>query len=103
MIAVLPSAERDTEWPWKTLSFVTAPEPTSSAPCCVQTPALLVQTHAAPRLLLSNSPPTIAVLPSEERAAEEPCPPCGRAPVPTSFGPCCVNSARAGWEESSVA
>ena len=25
------------------------------------------------------------------------------APVPTNFGPCCENCARAGWEESSVA
>src|ERR1019366_2625566 len=70
-MAVLPSAERDTEKPCQALP--TAPEPTSLDPCWVQTPPLLVQTHAAPTLLPSEYPPTIAVLPSDERDTEMPC------------------------------
>ena len=53
-MAVLPSAERATES--LDSRCPTAPEPTSLAPCWVQTPPLLVQTHAAPALLLSRVP-----------------------------------------------
>src|SRR5450759_4937745 len=69
-MAVLPSAERDTDLPCR--SPPTAPEPTSLDPCWVQTPALLVQIHAAPAKLLSRYPPTMAVLPSAERDTEKP-------------------------------
>src|SRR5260221_66921 len=90
-IAVLPSEERATERPC--FAFPTAPIPTSLAPCCDQTPALRVNTHAAPAFVLSEDPPTIAVLPSEERATEAPCCAPPTAPVPTSLGPCCVETA----------
>ena len=70
-IAVLPSEERATDLPW--FAFPTAPVPTSFAPCCAQTPPVLVKTHAAPADELSANPPTIAVLPSEESATEKPC------------------------------
>src|ERR1035441_9498858 len=93
-MAVLPSAERDPASPCD-------PEPTSLVPCWLQTPPLLVQTHAAPPP--SQGPPTMAVLPSAERDTDQPCPALITVPVPTNFGPCCENCARAGWEESSVA
>src|SRR3972149_1123537 len=63
-MAVLPSAERDTERPCGAIP--TAPEPTRLGPCWVPSPPLLVQTQAAPVLLLSKPPPTMAVLPSAE-------------------------------------
>ena len=85
-MAVLPSAERDTEPPCR--ASPTAPEPTSLGPCWVQMPPLLVQTHAAPTLLLSLGPPTRAVLPSAERDTEWPCSAFPTAPEPTSLGPC---------------
>src|SRR6267378_2650827 len=91
MIAVLPSAERETEYPWS--AFPTASVPTSLLPCCVHTPPLRVNTHDAPARLLSPNPPTIAVLPSAERETETPC--CitfPTAPVPTSLLPCCVHT-----------
>src|SRR5438309_1502711 len=94
-MAVFPSAERDTETPCA--AFPTAPEPTNLAPCCVQTPPLLVQTHAAPAALLSRFPPTMAVLPSAERDPETPCAAFPTAPVPNNFGPCWENCAKAGW------
>src|SRR5216684_2499029 len=70
MMAVFPSPERATviclyEVP-------TGPEPTSLLPCWVQTPSFLVHTQAAPAPPLSNSPPTIAVLPSAEMATASP-------------------------------
>src|SRR5450830_1504687 len=89
-MAVLPSAERDTEKPC--LAIPTAPEPTSLVPCWVQTPALLVQTHAAPALLLSTYPPTMAVLPSAERDTETPWLAVPTAPEPTSLVPCWVQT-----------
>src|SRR5450759_5207168 len=89
-MAVLPSAERDTERPW--LAAPTAPEPTSLVPCWVQTPALLVQTHAAPALPLSEYPPTMAVLPSAETDTETPWPAFPTAPEPTSLAPCWVQT-----------
>src|SRR5450830_262906 len=89
-MAVLPSAERDTERPW--LAAPTAPEPTSLVPCWVQTPALLVQTHAAPAELWSKYPPTMAVLPSAERDTETPCRAPPTAPEPISLDPCWVQT-----------
>src|SRR5450759_1358304 len=92
-MAVLPSAESETEVPCK--AFVpSAPEPTSLV-CWVQAPPLLVQTHAAPAPPLSVSPPTMAVLPSAERDTERPCSAFPTALEPTSFGPCCENCATA--------
>ncbi len=89
--AVLPSAERDTEMPWRS-SRRTAPEPTSLGPCWVQTPPLRVHTHAAPAPLLSRDPPTRAVLPSAERDTRPPWPAVPTAPEPTSLGPCWVQT-----------
>jgi invasion protein IalB len=48
----------------------------------------LTTAHAAP----ASSSPTMAVLPSSYRATR-PCPAVPAAPVPTSFGPWCVNCA----------
>ncbi len=49
----------------------------------------------------------MAVLPSAESATDDPCsaPPfaLATAPVPTSFGPCCVNCASASCDEKSSA
>src|SRR5438876_43752 len=100
-IAVSPSAERATAEPCSDVP--TLFDPTNLVPCWVQIPPLLVQTHAAPSKLLSACPPMMAVLPSAERAADWPCEDCPPPPVPTNFGPCCVNCARAGRVESSVA
>src|ERR1019366_2055950 len=90
MMAVFPSAESATEVPW--LAGPSAPEPTSLVPCCVHTPPFLVQTQAAPTPLLSWSPSTMAVLPSEDKATEMPCSALSTAPEPTSFDPCWVHS-----------
>ena len=49
-----------------------APLPTSLFPCCVHVPPLRVYTQAAPALLLSAYPPTIAVLPSALTATDPP-------------------------------
>jgi hypothetical protein len=48
----------------------------------------------------------MAVLPSAERDTDVPCEAgcaCPAASVATNFGPCCVNWAKAGWEESRMA
>src|SRR6202012_330681 len=66
MSAVLPSADRATPDPNHAPEV--APAPVSLPPCWVQPPALRVNTHAAPLLLLSLSPPTRAVLPSADSA-----------------------------------
>src|SRR5450759_206664 len=89
-MAVLPSEERETEVPW--YAPPTAPVPTSLLPCCVHTPPERVHTHAAPAALLSPCPPTMAVLPSEEREIDWPCAALPTAPVPTSLLPCCVHT-----------
>jgi hypothetical protein len=52
-----------------------------------------VKTHPAPVSLLSVMPPTIAVLPSADGAADQPCSAGQTAPVPTSFDPGCES----GW------
>src|ERR1035437_3270967 len=90
-MAVLPWAERDTDWPWSAKP-PTMSKPTSLGPCCVQTPPLLVQTQAAPVLLLSMFPPTMAVLPSAERDTDWPCWDCPTASEPISLAPCCVQT-----------
>src|SRR5262245_35794142 len=89
-MAVLPSAESATERPWT--AAPTAPLPTSLLPCWVHTPPLRVNTHAAPAWLLSNGPPTMAVLPPEDSATEKPCSAPPTAPVPTSLLPCWVHA-----------
>src|SRR5215475_11244002 len=89
-IAVLPSADNATEMPW--LALPPASVPTSFLPCCVQTPPFRVNTHAAPVLLLSDHPPTIAVLPSADSATDIPWRAFPTAPVPTSFLPCCIQT-----------
>src|SRR5262249_30425949 len=86
IIAVLPSAERDTEMP--PFAIPAAPVPTSSAPCWVQTPPLRVQTHADQTFPLSPNPPTMAVLPSAERDTTMPCSADPTASVPINLDPC---------------
>ena len=98
-MAVLPSSDRATEKPWP--SAPTAPVPTNLLPCCVQTPPLRVKTHAAPVILLSASPPTMAVLPSADSATDQPCSASPTTAVPTSFDPCCENCASASCDEKS--
>src|SRR5262249_11156367 len=66
-MAVLPPEESATEKPCWAL-FPAAPVPTSLGPCWVHTPPLRVNTHTAPAWVLSNAPPTMAVLPSAETA-----------------------------------
>src|SRR5262249_62244228 len=75
--------------PWRALP--TAPLPTSLPPCCVQRPPLRANTHAAPVLLLSDQPPTRAVLPSAESATDMPWRALPPAPLPMSLLPCCVH------------
>src|SRR5262249_12381121 len=72
-------------------------------PCWDHTPPLRVNTHAAPAVLLSLIPPTITVLPSADSATDRPCCAFPTAPVPTSFGPCCLNPASAASGQSSAA
>src|SRR5436190_6469036 len=94
-MAVLPSAERETETPCA--EPLTAPDPTSLGPCWLQTPPLLCHTHTAPSASLpgasgwlSSGPPTMAVFPSADSDTEYPCPAVPIAPEPTSLGPCWV-------------
>ena len=68
-----------------------APVPTSLLPCWVHTPPARVKTHVAPTPLLSPDPPTSAVLPSEDTAADPPWTAAPIASEPTSFGPCWLN------------
>src|SRR5258708_3203100 len=82
-MAVLPSADNATDMPWRALP--TASVPTSFLPCCVQTPPLRVNTHAAPVLLLSDHPPTMAVLPSADSATDVPWRAVPTPPPPTRF------------------
>src|SRR5262249_17415572 len=76
--------------PWRALPIASLP--TSFLPCCVQIPPLRVNTHAAPVLLLSDQPPTMAVLPSADSATDIPWRAFPTAPVPMSFLPCCVQA-----------
>src|SRR5262249_16947724 len=66
--------------------------PTSLVPCCVQTPPLRVNTHAAPVPELSCGPPTRAVLPSADSATELPCMAVPVLSLAISFEPCCVHT-----------
>src|SRR5262245_35333730 len=84
-MAVLPSADNATDMPWRALP--TASAATSFLPCCVQIPPRRVNTHAAPVLLLSDQPPTRAVLPSAESATDMPRRGFPTALLPTSFLP----------------
>src|SRR5260370_13906945 len=89
-MAVFPSPDSETEEPCA--AAPTAPVPTSFGPCWLHTPPERVNTHAAPAKSLSISPPTMAVFPSPDSAADQPCsaplPTRPPAPVPTSCGPC---------------
>src|SRR5262249_34408961 len=101
-MAVLPSADTAAEEPCA--AFTDPPAPTSLGPCLEHTPPLRVNTHAAPAWLLSNGPPTMAVLPSSDTATELPCWAFPTASLATSLGPCCTKSASAGCAgQSSVA
>src|SRR6516164_5917492 len=96
-MAMLPSADSATELPRCPTEL---PVLTSLSPCCVQTPPLRVNTHAAPAAprpkgtdrshRLSPGPPTMALLPSADNATDMPWRALPTAPVPTSFLPCCV-------------
>src|SRR5262249_6205392 len=91
--AILPSADRATDVPWRAF-----PALTSLLPCCSQTFALRANTHAAPAAPrpkgtdpshgLSPGPPTMAMLPSADSATDVPWRALPTAPLPTSFLPC---------------
>src|SRR3982074_1029706 len=83
-MTMLPSADSATEG--------AALPSISLLPCCVQTPPLRPNTHAVPTLLLSDHPPTTAVLPSAESATDMPWRALPTAPTPTSLLPCCVQT-----------
>src|ERR1035441_3275073 len=85
-MAVFPSADRATDIPCSAL--LTAPVPKSLPPCWFHTPPVRVYTQAAPALLVSPGPPTMAVFPSADNATERPCPAPPAATVPTSLSPC---------------
>src|SRR5437773_1904603 len=78
------------------------PSEATSLPCSAQTLPFLIQIHAAPTLLLSADPPTMAMLPSAETATEMPCWAAPTAPVPNNLD-CCVNCAKAGRKDRSSA
>src|SRR5436189_53846 len=84
-MAVSPLEDSATEAPSKAPRIgPVGPVPSGSLACWVQAPPLLrVYTHAAPMLLLSPGPPTMAVSPLEDSATEEPCWEDPIAPVPT--------------------
>src|SRR5439155_22797119 len=72
----------------------TASLSTSILPCCVQTPPMRVNTHAAPVVRLSLGPPTMAVFPSAETATDAPWdnkPPPYSPVAPTSLA-CCLQA-----------
>src|SRR5262249_27196638 len=82
-MAVLPSPDSATDQPsWA------APVASLAVVLCgsVQLPPLRVNIHAAPASLLSDGPPTIAVLPSAETATAKPCPALPTASPAESFG-----------------
>src|SRR5262245_36430777 len=93
-MAVLPSPDSATDEPWP-IRGPAPPVPTSFA-CCTHSTTLppsvktvlRANTQAAPFSLLSESPPTMAVLPSPDSATEVPCPAVPTALLPMSFGPC---------------
>src|SRR5262245_40758048 len=69
-MAVLPLADIATEVPWRAGPII--PDPTSFTASRVGT----VKIHAAPTFTLSPGAPTMAVIPSEDNATEEPCRAC---------------------------
>src|ERR1700682_120994 len=89
-MAVLPSAERDTQLPWLpfTATWPPAPVPTNLFPCWAHDPPLRVKIQTAPTPALSEGPPTIAVLLSADMATERPCAADPTAPDPTNLFPC---------------
>src|ERR1035441_8019022 len=89
-MAVLKSPDIDTEDPWNALPR--APVPTNLPPCCVHTPPMRVNTHAAPAPLLSFLPPMMAELPSAAVATEDPWNAFPTPPVPTNLPPCCAHT-----------
>src|SRR5262249_59633036 len=91
-VALLSDPARATlepNWPGDAGLLTSAP-PVSLDPCWVQVEPVRVNTHAAPRPLLSPGPPTSAVLPAAESATLEPnCPsPC--SPPAVILDPCWV-------------
>src|SRR3984893_1930492 len=98
-MAVLPSAESATDIPWPKDKGGSpgpeAPVPTNFLPCCAQTPPLRLKTQAAPVVLLSLGPPTMAILPSPDSATDTPWdhkPPPSSLVVPISLLPCWVQT-----------
>src|SRR5260370_127923 len=93
-MAVVPSAESATDEPCS--AATAAAVATIFGPCWLHTPPERVNAHAAPAKALSISPPTMAVFPSPDSAADQPCsaplPKGPTAPVPTSFGPCWLHT-----------
>jgi hypothetical protein len=92
-MAVLPSADSATEFPWS--ADPAASLPISLPRCRVQTLPLRVNIHAAPTLtvtvlLLSAGPPTMAVLPSADSPTDQPCLAAPTASLPISLPPCWV-------------
>src|SRR5262249_21141587 len=81
--AVFPPADKATDMLGRALPIASLP--TSFLPCCAQIPPLRVNAHAAPVLLLSDQPPTMAVLPSADSATDIPWRAFPTAPVPMSF------------------
>src|SRR5436190_1905734 len=90
---MLPSADSATDVPRRPTALLL----TSLLPCCVQTPPLRVNTHAAPGAPrrkgldrshgLSPGPPTMAVLPSADNATDMPWRALPTASAATSFLP----------------
>src|SRR5262249_28188487 len=89
-LALSPPADTAPHMPCRALPR--APLQTPFLLCCVQIPPLRVNTHAAPVVLLSDHPPTMAVLPSADSATDMPWRAFPTAPVPMSFLPCCVQT-----------
>src|SRR5262245_12342982 len=77
--ATLPSADKATDRPCA--APPTSSRPTSFGPCWLHTPLLRVNTRAA----FSFGLPTMAVLPSADRAMDQ-------APTLASLPPCCVHT-----------
>src|ERR1700740_3514900 len=83
---MLPSDERATLKPNRPRPLSLAP--VSFGPCWLQVGPERVNTHAAPMRVSSPSPPTSAVLPSDESATLWPNSPSPLSSPPVSFEPC---------------
>src|SRR5580704_130299 len=90
-INVLPSPESPTQLPCSRKVPV-LPVPISLPPCWFQVPPERVNTHVAPKLLLSPGPPSTSVFPSLETATVVPCPAVPTAALPSSSAPCWVHT-----------